>query len=527
MSCPANPLDCATAVVGGAIGGAASSAWDQVCKSFAVAASQLLGAFGKAFVAIPPVSLGSGGVRNVYAICLGLAAVVAALLLLGQVIRTAVTHDGSGLAQGLTGIGKAALAFLLTLTIAATALEAADQLTQFIVAQTFGSVQALSAQIANLVPWDVNVQGALLLIFAVIGIVLTIVLWFEMLLRNAAIAVLVATSPIAAAGQVSRSTQAWWPKLASSTAQLIVLKPVIALVFCVGLSLTGKSSDIETLLSGMLVLVLAVIAWPAVARFFTFASVQVGGSAGLGAVLGFTAARAAGGSSAPGGIEPDELSRRLEARTMAGLENAPVSAGRPGGAAAGTGGWTAGSGRAGLAVAAASAAQRASNALAGQMEQTAGHAGLPGANPYTQPAGTPGRTGHRARPAIPVPEQPGMPAGPGGPAGPFMPPPPADPGPGDAPPHGGTPQDTPPPGPSEPGPQDSAASPAGIGPDPDAAAREGPWWPGLGPQQSEPGPQPAPPAAQPPSAPPSAPEIHHEPPAPRSTGHDDTDRGPE
>ena len=81
-------------------------------------------------------------------------------------------------------------------------------------------------------------------------------------------------------GPGSRSTQAWWPRLASSTAQLIVLKPVVALVFCVGLSLTGKSSDIETLLSGMLVLVLAVIAWPAVARFFTFASVQVGGSAG-------------------------------------------------------------------------------------------------------------------------------------------------------------------------------------------------------------------------------------------------------
>lgn len=126
MSCPANPLDCTTGLVGTAIGGAASSAWDEVCKSFADVAAQILGAFGTAFVAIPPVNLGSPGVRNVYAICLGLAAVVAALLLLGQVIRTAVTHDGSGLAQGLTGIGKAALASLLTLTIAATALEAAD-----------------------------------------------------------------------------------------------------------------------------------------------------------------------------------------------------------------------------------------------------------------------------------------------------------------------------------------------------------------------------------------------------------------
>ena len=175
-----------------------------------------------------------------YAISLGLAAVVAALLLLGQVIRTVVTHDGSGLAQGLTGVGKAALACLLTLTIAATALRAADQLTGFIVTQTFGSVQALSTKIGDLVQWNITVQSTLILIFAVVGILLTIVLWFELLLRNAAIAVLVATSPIAAAGQASRSTEGWWPKLASSTAQLIILKPVIALVFCLGFSLTGQ-----------------------------------------------------------------------------------------------------------------------------------------------------------------------------------------------------------------------------------------------------------------------------------------------
>ena len=143
-------------------------------------------------------------------------------------------------------------------------------------------------------------QSTLILIFAVVGILLTIVLWFELLLRNAAIAVLVATSPIAAAGQASRSTEGWWPKLASSTAQLIILKPVIALVFCLGFSLTGRSSDIETLLSGMLILVLAVIAWPAVARFFTFASIQVGGGAGLGAVLGFAAARMSRGLVRPG-----------------------------------------------------------------------------------------------------------------------------------------------------------------------------------------------------------------------------------
>ena len=506
MSCPANPLDCTTGLVGTAVGSVASSAWDQVCHAFANAAAQLLGAFGKAFVAIPPVNLGSGGVRNVYAISLGLAAVVAALLLLGQVIRTVVTHDGSGLAQGLTGVGKAALACLLTLTIAATALRAADQLTGFIVTQTFGSVQALSTKISDLVQWNISVQSTLILIFAVVGILLTIVLWFELLLRNAAIAVLVATSPIAAAGQASRSTEGWWPKLASSTAQLIILKPIIALVFCLGFSLTGKSSDIETLLTGMLILVLAVIAWPAVARFFTFASIQVGGGAGLGAVLGFAAARMSSGSSAPAGTEPDEFSRRIEARTMAGLENASVRGGAPGAATAGLA-RTAALGPAGLAVAATSAAQRAANTLTGRMEQMAGHAGMPGANPYAQPAGSPRYAGHRARPAVPFPEQPEVPPGPAGAAGPFGTPPPPGPPRGDGPPGGGSPVPQDGPQPYPPAPQN--------GPPPQPSAPQ------------TPGPPPGPPPAPPPSPAPPAPEIHHEPPGPGSAAHDTTDRGSE
>ena len=76
-----------------------------------------------------------------------------------------------------------------------------------------------------------------------------------------------------------------------------------------------------------------------------------------------------------------------------------------------------GLGPAGLAVAATSAAQRAANTLTGRMEQMAGHAGMPGANPYAQPAGSPRYAGHRARPAVPVPEQPEVPPGPAGAAG--------------------------------------------------------------------------------------------------------------
>jgi hypothetical protein len=421
MSCPTNLADCVSDVVGAVggnvVGDAVSSAWQQVCQSFAGAAASLLKEFAQAFAAIPDPDLAAAGVKSVYGLSLGIAAIVAALLLIGQVIRTGFTHDGSAIVTGLVGVAKAALAFLLTLAVGGAALAAADEITAVIVKQSFGSAQELSNRLGGLLGGVTLATGgpalpaALLLIFGILGILLVIVLWFELLLRNAAIAVLIATSPIAAAGQVSETTRSWWHKLVTATIQLVILKPVIALVFAVGLSLTGQSGTVENLLAGMLVLVLAVFAWPAVARFFAFASVQVAGTAGLGTLLGFAAGRASTGGGTTAGVEPSEFSRRAEQRTMAAaLGGGGGSAMLPGSGAGVAGGEGplagmadggagassaaapasgAAAGPAGIAVTGARVAQKAINSLTGHMEQMAGHAGMPNSNPYAQPAGTP------------------------------------------------------------------------------------------------------------------------------------------
>ncbi|MEV6968624.1 hypothetical protein AB0M47_26265 [Hamadaea sp. NPDC051192] len=383
-----NPTGCTPGdIVGDVIGGAASSAWESVCKSFADAATGLMKQFADVFVAIPPVNVTSGGVRSVYAISLGLAASVAAILLLGQVIRTAFTRDGSALAHGLVGLGKAALAFMLTLTVAGTSLLAADELTAYIVNKAFGSPKGLQDKLTALFSFDPGWYPSLVLVLAVLGIVLIVVLWFELLLRNAAIAVLVATSPIAAAGQVSETTKTWWSKLVSAAVQLIILKPIIALVFGLGFSMVGQtdSKEVGTLLAGMLILLLAALAWPAIGRFFTFASVQTGGGAGLGAALGFVGGKMSGGGG-PVGVNPAQFSQAAEGRTMAGFAG--------GGSAAGAGGSGAATGAAGsvaiplvIAKAGIDMAQKAANSMTNRMEATAGHAGLHTTVPYAPPGG--------------------------------------------------------------------------------------------------------------------------------------------
>ncbi|WP_424534428.1 hypothetical protein ACOZ38_29575 [Sphaerisporangium viridialbum] len=388
-------VGCAGDLISGGLTSVTNSAFNAVVQSFVSAANTLLEGFGEAFVAIPPVDLTSPGVRSVYLISIQLAAVVAVLLLLGQVVRTAITHDGSALVQGLIGVGKAALAFLLTVVIAGASLRAADELTNIIVVGGFGSTKALSARIARVIQWDPTAasQGALILLLAVVGILLTLVLWFQLLLRNAAIVVLVATSPIAAAGQISDATKSWWTKFAVATGQLIILKPVIALVFALGFGMTGKSEDIQTLLAGMLVLILAVFAWPAIARFFSFTSVSVGGSAGLGTLVGFAAGRAGGagsGGGVPSGIDPDEFSQASEARTMASFAQSGGGASAAGGAG---GSAAAGAGPAAVAVAALQAAQKAINSLSGGMDQMATHGGM-GGRPAGYAAGVPPYAGH-------------------------------------------------------------------------------------------------------------------------------------
>jgi hypothetical protein len=317
MAC--NPLTNLTGCLGTAAGGQTSSAgisgWNAVCQSFAKAAQQLLGSFAKSFVSIPPIDLSYAGVRSVYGLSLEIAAVVAAVLLMVQVIRTVMVHDGSALAQGFTGIGKAVLAFVLTLGAAATALRASDELTSWIIARTFGSPQALSVRLGQLASFNAGVSASLLFVLALLGIVLTLALWAQLLIRNVAVTVLVAVSPIAAAGQVAHATQQWWRKLVRATIQLIVLKPVVALVFAVGLTMPGTSGSVEKLLAGMLVLLLAGIAWPAMARASAVLEVYVGG----GALTGGRGGADVAPSGSPGGVNPAELSRVAEARTMAAV----------------------------------------------------------------------------------------------------------------------------------------------------------------------------------------------------------------
>lgn len=369
---------------GGVVSNIAGSAWDSICHSFADAFTQVLQWFGGVFVSMPDPDLGS--IRGVYAVSLTLGMVTAMVLLVLQAGSVVWTRSGAPLVQALTGLVKAALASLLTLVVSAQLMKASDQLAAWIVTASGTSMDKFSQHLTTMLALGSvsgpEIPSVLLLVFGLLGIVVVLVLWGELVLRNAVFCVLVATAPISAAGQIGASTQEWWRKLVKAGVQLAMVKPVISLVFVIGFTMTGTATGITALVSGMAVLFMAVFAWPAIGRFFTFTSVGMGGAMGAGALVGAVANRTASGGP---GIDPAGFGQFSERQALAAnTARAAAASGSFGdGLAVGK------AGGAGVAAVALQSLHKTINAVASRMEQQAGHAGMDGANPTAYPGGYP------------------------------------------------------------------------------------------------------------------------------------------
>ena len=410
-------LDPITAAVGQAVAGV----WTDIARSFAQGAADLLGGFAGFFVHATTISLGSAGVRTTFVLCAGIAAAVAVVVLAGQVGSSVLRRDGAGVGRALVGAGQAWVLLSSLLVVVSTLLAAADQLTARIVGDP-ATYTALQARLTTVFTAGATAVGpALLLIFGLVGIGLSIVLYLEMLVRQAAIVVLVATAPIAVAGLLGDRTRVWCTKTATMIATLVFLKPVIAVIFAVGINAVSTATGVNGMLSALAILTVAAIAWPVLARLLSFTSVGGGAGALAGVALGALAAKAgsrgpssssSGGSGGGGGgvaAEGPAPAASGEGRTAGGalagrgMGVGGGSAAGPGGAAAGgpsagSGGPGAGAGAAAGGVAAGvgmlvSAAARAALATAAAVDRTAEHGGADGAlthgSPFTGSGGSP------------------------------------------------------------------------------------------------------------------------------------------
>lgn len=267
----------------------------------------------------------------------------------------------------------------------------------------------------------INLTGPLglflLIIFGIVAIFVSGIQLVLMVLRSGLLVVLAGIFPTAAAFTNTEMGKQWFQRCVGWIIAFILYKPAAALVYATAFKLTsannGDSDDVIKVLTGIGLMVIALIALPALMRFVTpmvgaVASGGGGGGAGMGAMAGSLAsgaisngARSSGRSSGGGGGSQKSSSQSTSSqstsstskttkgasgstsgptggKSSAGADMAgAMSSGAKGAAAAGSG--AAAGAAAGGAAASGGAAAGASGAAAGVAGGPAGMAVVAGA----------------------------------------------------------------------------------------------------------------------------------------------------
>lgn len=218
------------------------------------------------------VDVHSGPVGALWPMMLWISGVLALGLFFWQLTMTSL-RGGRGFLRLATGPMQYGIALAVTTGLVGTFLVAADGLTEGILNQGLQSANFQEAlHHTGFADGAVDgVKAVVLGICAVIGVVPAAIGYcLEMLFREAAVYLLVATIPITAAGLLANVSKSWFWKTARWLLACIAMKPVLALALALGVALVGGSQGLSGLLAGIGVLVVSVFTPFVLFRLFAF-----------------------------------------------------------------------------------------------------------------------------------------------------------------------------------------------------------------------------------------------------------------
>ena len=190
------------------------------------------------------------------------------------------------------------------LTIATLLLKAGDAWSEWVLQVSTGGHFTQRLELA--LDMGSNAAAAVVLVFGILAILLSLVQAVLMLFRQVSLIILAGVLPLAAAGSIAPLTRAWVRKVTAWMLALICYKPAAAAVYAAAFTLIGSGGSARTALMGFVMLVLSVLTLPALMRFFTWATGTIGapnisggqllGAATMGAVA-IGAMRGGGGAA--------------------------------------------------------------------------------------------------------------------------------------------------------------------------------------------------------------------------------------
>ena len=233
--------------------------------------------------------------------------------------RMALTRRGGPLLDVSGGLAVIAVVAAAGVLIPDLLLQAGDAWSAWILQKSTGGQfiqrmgQLLGGRYAYAPDVVVIVTGALALIMTVMQAVL-------LLFRQAAIVILAAVLPLAAAGSIAPATRGWIRKLVGWMLALICYKPAAAAVYATAFTMIGTGTSLRDILTGFAMMALSLVALPVLMRFFTWTTGAVSSGGGTGQFLGMAAAGAVavgalrGGGAGAGGATAGQQATYLAAQ---------------------------------------------------------------------------------------------------------------------------------------------------------------------------------------------------------------------
>lgn len=372
MSCSINPTSwgsCVGAGLGKAAGGLAAAGMDGIASAFATGVGKIVATLATFWTTVPTVSLtgANGPVAMITGMLDWLMLVVGVMSIFLVAIRLAITQSGEVLQEA--GIGLVRFVIVTSVQVPTVALLAAagDLFSAWILNVASGGhfgtrvVVVFGAAIAS-----GGLGSAVVFIVALLTILSSLGQVIAMVFRNGVLVLTAGASPVFGAAAIYKGNEDAWRKLWTWQLAFVLYKPAAALVYATAFVMVGDGKTPIDVLSGMGLMIMSVLALPALLRLMMPVAAKISAGGGAGAALAGAGAVASGVAA----VHSAKSGRGPSGANSTGGQQSPPAQPGPSGANAGEAaggaarGATAAAGPAGAAMAGAAQAMGATKQMA-------------------------------------------------------------------------------------------------------------------------------------------------------------------
>jgi hypothetical protein len=303
MGCSINPLswgDCAGDLLGKAAGGLASAGFDAVVDEFAKGVGDIVKTLATFWTNVPTQKLSTAAGTPVGMLTAMLDWVMLAVGLLSILLvaaHMALTHRGDSLVDAGTGIVRFILVTSCQVPAVALLAGAGDEFSKWIInTAAGGNFDERVGEVFGTALASGPLGTAVVFIGCLLAIVSSIAQVIAMVARNGVLIITAAASPVAAAAAIYKGNEDMWRKLWMWQLAFVLYKPVAATVYAAAFVTIGNGKSATDQLSGLALMIMSVLALPALLRLMMPVSARISAAGGGGALAGAAIAASGVGS---------------------------------------------------------------------------------------------------------------------------------------------------------------------------------------------------------------------------------------